>query len=275
MHASNASSAFCIQARAAHPASALAMSIALFCAAPVWAAQPAGDEPSSSWGLGLGVASSKKAYTGFDRENTLLPILQFENKYVKVFGPGVEVKLPGLRLGDTQKLNFGLVGELGFSGYEAKDSYIFTGMRERKDGVWAGAKMEWENNVANVTAAWKGDVSGHSKGQMLSLGVERTWRVGERLMLTPRAIAMWHDSKYNDYYYGVRTDEARSGRASYLGKSGTNAELGLRSIYRFDRQHSVFMDVSVTSLSSAVKDSPLVDRSTENRIMLGYTYRFR
>ena len=35
------------------------------------------------------------------------------------------------------------------------------------------------------------------------------------------------------------------------------------------------MDVEVTRLASSIKDSPLVDRSTENRVFLGYLYRFR
>ena len=45
-------------------------------------------------------------------------------------------------------------------------------------------------------------------------------------------------------------------------------------MYLFNRHHSMFVDVGVTSLGSGIKDSPLVDSSTENRVFLGYLYRF-
>jgi len=32
--------------------------------------------------------------------------------------------------------------------------------------------------------------------------------------------------------------------------------------------------VSATRLAPEIQDSPLVDRSTENRVLLGYVYRF-
>ena len=72
----------------------------------------------------------------------------------------------------------------------------------------------------------------------------------------------------------MRASEARAGRPAYAGKAGTSAELGLRSVYMIDQRNSVFLDVSVSSLPKSIKDSPLVNRSTESRMLLGYTYRF-
>jgi outer membrane protein len=257
-------------------AAASALAVGLCSSVTAMAAGPSEAEQSSSWGLGLGAASSQKPYTGIDRETKAIPIIQFENKYVRVFGPGLEVKLPGLRIGDTQKLSFGLVGRFDLSGgYEADDVPILAGMSERKGSLWAGAKAKWENGLANVTAEWTGDASGNSKGKLFSLGLDRTWRIGEHVMLTPRLAAKWQDSKYIDYYFGVRDSEVRAGRAAYRGGSGMNTEVGLRGTYKFDRQHSVLLDARVTSLASEIKDSPLVDRSTDNSVFLGYVYRFR
>ena len=42
----------------------------------------------------------------------------------------------------------------------------------------------------------------------------------------------------------------------------------------FDDHHSVFLDVKATRLADEIKDSPLVDRSTENSVLFGYLYRF-
>lgn len=257
-----------------HVAAVSALAVGLCTSMAAAAAEP-NDGDASSWSLGIGAASKQAPYTGIDRENRALPLLRFENRYVEIFGPRIGVKLPGLQISETQKLNFSLVGRYDGGGYDDNDAPILNGMKERKGGFWAGAKAEWDTGLFELGAEWLGDASGHSKGQRFSLGVEKTWRFGQQFMLTPRLGAHWHDKKYVDYYYGVRDGEVRADRPAYDGKSGVNAELGVRGIYMFDQRHSLMMDVELTRLASSIKDSPLVDRSTENRVFLGYLYRFR
>ncbi|WP_245801348.1 MipA/OmpV family protein [Pollutimonas bauzanensis] len=231
--------------------------------------------PSTSWSLGVGGMSRQQPYTGIDRDNKVLPLIQFENKYFHIFGPEIGFKLPGLAISDTQKLDFSIIGKYDGSGYEADDAPILDGMSKRKSGFWAGARMEWNSDLVDVSAEWLADASGNSKGQRFNLSLERTWRFGGHMMLTPRVGANWQDKKYVDYYFGVRNNEARIDRPAYEGKSGVNAEVGVRGIYMFDKRHSVLLDVEVSSLAKGIKNSPLVDRSTENRVFLGYLYRFR
>ncbi|WP_460078808.1 MipA/OmpV family protein [Pseudomonas sp. H3_H05] len=238
------------------------------------ATEPETVEPSSSWGLGVGAISSQQPYTGIDRDNKAIPLIYFENEYLRVFGPNAEVKLSQLEISDTQQIDFSLVGQYDFSGYDADDSRVFDGMSDRKSSFWAGAKVQWHTNLVDVHAEWLADVSGNSKGQRFNLGLERTWRLGEHITLTPHVTAMWQDNKYVDYYFGVRDSEARIGRAAYAGKSALNSEFGIRGNYMFDQHHSVFLDIKATRFASEIKDSPLVDRSTENSALFGYLYRF-
>jgi outer membrane protein len=93
-------------------------------------------------------------------------------------------------------------------------------------------------------------------------------------MLTPRVVAIWYDKKYTDYYYGVRPDEVMAGRPAYGGEAGTNAQLGVRAMYRLDAAQSVLFDVSATSLGKGITNSPLVNRTSESRVTVGYLYRF-
>lgn len=232
------------------------------------------EPPSSFWALGIGAMNEQKPYSGMDRDTDALPLIQFENEYLQVFGPTIGLKLPSLDLGEAQKLNFSLVGEYDGSGYEDDDAKILEGMSKRKGGFWAGGKVEWNSDLVDVNAEWLADASGNSKGQRLALGLEKTWHFGNHVMLTPRLVASWHDKKYVDYYFGVRDNEVRADRAAYKGKSGISSALGARGIYMFDRTHSVFMDAEVSSLASSIKDSPLVDRSSTNSLLLGYLYRF-
>lgn len=269
------SQVFTARVRAQAAAAALACSLPLAALAQPQGGPPGGPQLTSTWSLGVGVASMQAPYRGMDREAKLLPFVRYENRYFKISGLGGEVKLPGLRLSDTQEINFGLVGRFDMSGYEADDSPFLTGMAERKGGLWAGARAEWDNPWATVTAEWTGDASGNSKGQKFSLGLERTWRLGQKFMLTPGVTATRHDQKYVDYYYGVRANEVRAGRAAYTGEAGTNVEVALRGMYVIDRNNSLMLSVGTTRLASEIKKSPLVNRTSENRIILGYVYRFQ
>jgi outer membrane protein len=232
------------------------------------------DHEGSSWGFGLAVVNSQKPYKGMDRETKALPMISFENKYVKVGGLGLEIKLPSLDLGDSSRVKFSFVGKGEMSGYEASDSPFLAGMAERKGGFWAGAKAEWENDLVEVSAQWTADASGDSKGQHFSLGLEKNFFLNKQWMLVPHVTAHWLDKNYVDYYYGVRTSEKTASRAAYTGKAGVNVEAGLRAMYHIDQNHGVLLDVSVTSLSKGIKDSSLVDRSNTNRVLLGYKYNF-
>jgi outer membrane protein len=235
----------------------------------------AGASEGTTWGLGLGVISEQKPYVGVDRDYQALPVLLIENRYVRLFGPSVELKLPSLDLSSTQRLDFRLVARYSLlGGYEADDSPALAGMADRKRGFWAGGKAKWQNEVADVSAEWLGDVSSYSKGQRFSLGVERNFRLGQSVMLTPYLVGHWVDKKAVNYYFGVRDDEVAAGRPAYAGESGFNTELGLRAMYRLDAHQSLILDLSATSLSDGIKNSPIVDRSSQNRVLLSYMYRF-
>lgn len=239
------------------------------------AGEPSGAGASTtSWALGLGIMSEQEPYTDIDRENTPIPLLEFENRYIHLFGPQIEFKLPSVDINDAQQLNFGIVGKYDGSGYEEDDAPILDGMSERKGGFWAGARLEWSSDFVDASVEWLADASGNSDGQSVNLGLERTWHVGEHMLLTPRVGAKWQDEKAVDYYFGVRDDEVRLDRPGYTGESGVSAELGVRGVYRFNSRHSILMDVEVTSLADEIQDSPLVDRSTSNSVFLGYIYHF-
>jgi MipA family protein len=253
--------------------SALAISFYL----PLTAMAEAPKNEGAQWGLGGAAITKQNAYKGIDRDSSALPFIYFENEYVELFGPTINIKLPSYNINEANKLDFSLVGEYDFSGYDKddiKDTPILNGMRERKGGIWGGAKVEWHTDLVDVSAEWLADLSGNSKGKRFSLGLERDWMFGEHVMLTPRVTAIWQDKKTIDYYYGVRNDEVRAGRAAYSGKSGTNIEFGARGTYMFNQHHSIFLDAEVTSLSKKIKDSPLVDRSSENSVLFGYLYSF-
>lgn len=197
------------------------------------------------------------------------PALIYESARFRVAGTTADWKLA-----EPGTLTFALRARYSLAdGYEADDAPILDGMEERKGRFWAGGAVTWRTDLADVSLDVMKDASGDSKGTQVRFGVEHSFRAG-RFGYAPRASVIWADSKYVDYYYGVRPGEARSDRSAYQGASTTSFQLGLRVSYLIDRHHSLFADGSVTMLGNGMKDSPLVDRSTVPVFFAGYLYRF-
>jgi outer membrane protein len=237
-----------------------------------------GEESKSySWGLGIAGLSQQQSYADIDRNNFVIPLIYFESRWVELMGPWLDIKLPSLEWGKDQELKFAVRTQLfGFDGYKAKDAPILNGMEEREAGIFAGPSFKWSNPIADVFGEAMFDASGKSKGQRFTIGVERQLHFGDRFMITPSVAATWADEKYADYYYGVRSAEARADRPAYsIGDGIVNTELTLRADYMFDQRQAVFLQAGYTLLDSKIKDSPLTDRSGETMVLFGYLYRFR
>lgn len=226
------------------------------------------DTEGSQWGLGIAVMSEISPYRDVDDKTEVWPLLTFENRWVRLFGPGIELKL-----GTSGPLSFGLTANYARDGYEANDSPVLAGMAERKASVWLGARVGLRSDIAEVTAEWSADGASHSKGQQFKLGAEHRFALGD-FGLTPRLSATWQDRKYVQYYYGVAENEARAGRAAYTPGSAINTEIGLRLDYRLAPQQILFADLGVNVLDSRIKNSPLVDRSSLPEVRAGWMHRF-
>jgi outer membrane scaffolding protein for murein synthesis (MipA/OmpV family) len=229
--------------------------------------QPAQAE-ASSWGLGLAAGVERKPYRGIDNKTVGIPLVTYENKWISIFGPGLDLKLPS-----AGPVSFRLRARYSMEGYEASDSPFLAGMDERKDGIWLGGAAVWRNDIANLSAELLGDASGNSKGTKFRLTLDRRFQAGS-FDITPRLAATRLDEKYVSYYYGVNAAEVRAGRPFYQGGSAVNLEAGVRLGYALAPRQTIFLDVSTTSLGSSIKDSPLVERSSQTGVRVGYLYRF-
>jgi outer membrane scaffolding protein for murein synthesis (MipA/OmpV family) len=226
------------------------------------------DSNASRWGVGVFVGSEKTPYKSFDNKTEVLPMLTYENQWVRVVGPGVDVKM-----GSAGPLSFELTAKYSNAGYQASDSIYLEGMDTRNASIWFGGRVNWKNDFANLSAELLADGSGNSNGQQFKLGVDKHFQLGS-VHWVPRLGINWQDQKYVDYYYGVKASEVRTDRAAYVGESGVSTELGLRVSYTVAPKHTVFMDLSATALPTSIKNSPLVDSSTQSAVRVGYLYSF-
>lgn len=222
----------------------------------------------SKWAAGLFAMHNSKPYRQFDNKTEAVPVLSYENRWVKLFGPRLDVKL-----GSTGSVSYALTANYADDGYKSGDSPYLTNMADRKSSIWLGGRVTWANELANLSLGWQGDASSHSKGQRVTFGMERRFTVGD-LGISPRFTATWRDRKDITYYYGVAANEAQADRPAYEGNSTVNTEVGMRLDYRFARRHTAMFDVVATMLGSSIKNSPLVDQSSTTGVRLGYLYQF-
>lgn len=226
-------------------------------------------EPPSQWGLGATVGQERQPYRDFDHKAQLLPLILFENRWVRVAGPSADLSLVR-GTGWAAGLRLRYAGE----GYEADDSPALQGMAERKAGVWLGGSARWDLPWLTISGEVLGDAANDSQGLRASLGAERRINAGGGIDVTPRLVAHHLDRKYVEYYYGVTAAEARAARPAYAGSSTTNLEAGLRIGYALAPRQRLSLDVSSTRLGSGIKDSPLVDRSRQDSARISYLYLF-
>jgi outer membrane protein len=230
-------------------------------------------ESSLKWGLGLGVSSSQVPYLGASDESRVVPLLYVENSWLRVVGATADLKLARKEFAPNNVLSLTARIKYDGSGYEASDSPSLAGMDERKGGIWGGATLAWETSIVRFSGELLTDLSDNSQGQRLQLQADRRFGFGN-FAVTPRIQAQWLNEKYVNYYYGVRSHEARPGRALYSAESAATMELGVRVDYVLRPKQSVFLDVSATSLPDEIKLSPIVGRSNVSRITVGYLHRF-
>jgi outer membrane protein len=233
-----------------------------------------GEESSYSWGLGVAGIATQKAYTGIHRDDMLIPVVYFENRWIQLIGPALDFKLPEISWSQSNVLSFGARVEYDGSGYRQGEAAILNGMAERKNGILAGVAARWEGSLLSVSVAAMFDATSVSKGRRFSLGLERTFFVGEHVAITPSATAIQLDNKYANYYFGVLPAEARGGRAAYAPGRTMNTSLGIRTDYMRGDHHALFLQAEYTALGSGIRSSPLTDRGGESMLIVGYMFRF-
>jgi len=134
------------------------------------------------------------------------------------------------------------------------------GLGYRQRAAWGTLSVEFLHNVDDA-----------SRGSEARLRLSEEVRRGQ-LRLWPQAMLSWRDGKLNDYYYGVRADEARAARPAYVAGSGLNLELALYASYPLSRHWQLLGGISATQWASAVRGSPIVANRVQAAATLGLLY---
>lgn len=220
-------------------------------------------------GLGLATRMETSPYRDGGTRNDVLPLYLYEGKYVYLHAYRV-----GLKLYDRDDHRFDVFLAHRFEGFPYDNiPSSLAGMTERSSGVDVGVSYQRSGPWGAVYGEYLHDTSGASEGSELRLGYNYEWKSG-RLRLRPHLMLAARDAKLNDYYYGVRPDEATAIRPAYQPGSGVNGQVGLYGSYSLTERWRILVGVAATRWAKGVRNSPIVDDRVQLSGVLGLMYDF-
>ena len=178
-------------------------------------------------------------------------------------------------------LKFMLKPRFGFfrQGYDASDSIMLEGMRDRDNSFNVGLNLSTRTPIGSFILGGGYDISGKSKGFEGSLLYTNRIPLGSsRLRFYPEAGIYYWSKNVSDYYFGVNADEEDFdlGREAYDLDSTTNYFLGYRMEYPLTKHWGVTHSLRSTWYDDEITDSPIVEDDADNelRATFGITYDF-
>ena len=222
-----------------------------------------------SAGLGFISRFEESPYEGGGTRSDLIPLYLYEGERFFLSADRAGFKLVN---GDEHRVDVFLGRRLeGFP--EEEVTPTLEDMEFRNAGVDLGLAYRYQQPWGTLRTSVLTDVGDVSDGSELRVGYSRDWR-GVRWVLRPDISVSWRDASLNNYYYGVAPDEATPDRPAYEPGSGINVSLGLYGSYSFWDNWRLLGGISVTSLDSGVRDSPIVRDGLQPAIYVGAVYDF-
>lgn len=227
----------------------------------VWA-----EAPDPRWSVGVAGIYRSQPYRGVDDDWLVFPSLRYEGERLRLRGPELSyrmLELSGVRLD--------LLAKMRFDGYQAKDSRFLQGMADRHPSLDFGlrAGVRWKRSVIEAVALH--DTLSQHEGSELALNWRLPLRKAGWNILPEIGISRLSPDLAN-YYYGVRSSEARPGRFVYRVGAAYNAHLALVLQKPLGPRWSAFLRAELTRLDAALHASPIVDRRTMSSALLGIDY---
>ena len=244
---------------------------AAFPVAAVAYTDPLGDllvVPGSA-GLGAMIRSERSPYKGAGVSYDLMPLYLYEGE--RFF---LHPTRGGLKLSDNGRHRVDLFLDFRFEGFPyGRIPASLAGMQTRQSTADLGVSYAYRTAWGNLRAEFVHDALNVNKGDELRFGYSYDWNNG-RWHLRPALTLMRRSARLNDYYYGVRADEATANRPEYIAGAGTGAWLGVYGYYDISRGWRALGGLGVTRLDSQVRNSPIVRDGTAPTLFLGAAYDF-
>ncbi|MGA4622189.1 MipA/OmpV family protein [Citrobacter meridianamericanus] len=164
-------------------------------------------------------------------------------------------------------------GTLHYTPSDSDDSRMKQ-LDKRRLSVMSGITMNNRFSLGTLRSSVTTDISGNSGGTTAELAWLYPLRSGN-LVLTPGFGVNWHDSQYNQYYYGISASEARrSGMKQYAPGDSLAFSMELSAYYQVNKSWYLTSSVKATELGGTIRESDMVGSGVSTLFVAGAGYNF-
>lgn len=221
--------------------------------------------------LSAGVFSVQSEYKGADARVLPMPVVNYDGDVF--FIKNTEAGL-WLWNSETQRISVGVTLLPQYFRASKSDDSAMKKLDNRNIIVLGTLGYELNTDFGSLRLSASGDITGTSDGFLASASYAYPVNLGA-LTVIPTGGLLFSSSDFNDYYYGISHGEsARSGLACYSPDASVTPFLGISADYALSSHWSLFASWKITFLGDEIKDSPMVDRSTQHIFGGGVTYTF-
>ena len=232
---------------------------------------PLANAADKTWSLGASAAFELFPYKGVDNEVLPFPMIGYEGDTFFIRGPGA-----GAYLWNDKENQLALnlfYSPLHFRPSKS-DDHQMKELDKRRSTMMGGLSYKHIADWGTIRTSFSADMLNTSNGLYADAAYLYPIQLNN-LRLTPGVGASWYSSNFNDYYYGISSNESRrSGLDQYSASSSWAPYVELTANYKIDDSWSAFASGRYVRLDSEVKDSPMVDQSYSAVIATGVTYSF-
>jgi outer membrane protein len=232
--------------------------------------------------LGPSVVVLDKPYKGKDAEVFPYPaaVFIYDRFYFAIDTAGYRL-LANQRMATpapgTTLLYLDAIARWRSDGYDSSDSDQLRGMHDRHETVDAGGEFGIAGDWGSVTTSFVTDAFDQHNGQELRViygkQCENAFDV-EGLRITPSVGLAWQSHNLVNYYYGVRTDEARPGRPAYRPGEAVNWLTGIDGTYQLNDRWTLLAGITIFWLDDEIRNSPIVSQDYAISFIAGVMYKF-
>ena len=229
---------------------------------------PIVEAPIGSPALGGAVLAGSGTYLGEPRNYDQLPLILYEGEYIFAYGNSL-----GFNLFRNESLQFGALARSRLTSVDPTEIPELEGLEERKNTLEAGLTANLTTSFGQFSLTAVRDVVGRYDGDEIDLSYRVPFRLG-RWTLTPWVSLLWQDARLTAYYYGVSAAEATPERPAYVPGDARNLALGLNTAYHLNERFFMFANVGLEIFDDVIADSPIIDSSTNGRMLAGAAWVF-
>lgn len=221
---------------------------------------------------GLYIKNVKNIYVGMKKDTFYFPYFQIKYKNINFDGDRIDYSLY-----KNENLYFNANIKLNYDGYNPEKSEKLQNMKKKYGGILAGIELKYfsEKTGSKLKLGLDKDISENSDGIVSEIEAQQLIPIINNLYFGVNAGVKYMDSKYTNYYYGVKENEKTAVRDIYNLSSDINKKAGISLIYFDNKKFTALISYEKEFLGENIKNSPIVDKNMRDTITFFAAYNFK